>query len=163
MAHEWWGYWDCIYPSLVYVSLKEFGVVGLDIYTWRIKDLHKCWLVSLAKRRLCLGPTGVINCTALSALSFWVSLFPETHGYNCSTPGFPVHHQFLELTQTHAHPVSDVIWSSHPLLSSSPPAFNLSQHPGLFWWISSSHQVAKLLEFQPQHQSFQWIFRTDFL
>ena len=56
--------------SLVYVSLKEFGVVGLDMYTWGIKDFHKCWSVSLAKTRLFLGPTGVINCTPLSALSF---------------------------------------------------------------------------------------------
>ena len=86
MAHEWWGYWDCIYPSFVYISLKEFGVVGLDMYTWGIKDFHKCWSGSLAKRRLCLGPAGVINCTPLSALSFWVTLFPRTRGYNSSTP-----------------------------------------------------------------------------
>ena len=56
--------------SLVYVSLKEFGVVGSDTYSWGIKDFHKCWSGSLAKRRLCLGPAGVINCTSLSALSF---------------------------------------------------------------------------------------------
>ena len=56
--------------SLVFVSLKEFGVVGSDTYTWGIKDFHKCWSGSLAKRRLCLGPAGVINCTPLSALSF---------------------------------------------------------------------------------------------
>ena len=56
--------------SLVYVSLKVFGVVGSDTYTWGIKDFHKCWSESLAKRRLCLGPAGVINCTPLSALSF---------------------------------------------------------------------------------------------
>ena len=80
MAHEWWGYWDCIYPSLVYVSLKEFGVVGSDTYTRGIKDFHNCWLGSLAKRRLCLGPASVINCTPRSALSFWVSLFPGTRG-----------------------------------------------------------------------------------
>ena len=67
--------------SLVYVSLKEFGVVGSDTYTWGIKDFHKCWLGSLAKRRLCLGPA-VINCTPLSALSFCVSLFPGMPGYN---------------------------------------------------------------------------------
>ena len=59
--------------------------------------------------------------------------------------------------------VGDVIQPSHPLSSPSPPAFNLSQHQGLFRWISSLHQVAKVLEFQLQHQSFQWIFRTDFL
>ena len=80
-----------------------------------------------------------------------------------STPGFPVHHQLPELAQTHVHRVGGAIQPSHPLSSPSPPAFNLSQHQGLFQWISSSHQVDKVLEFQPQHQSFQWIFRTDFL
>ena len=78
-----------------------------------------------------------------------------------STPGFPVHHQFPEFTQTHVHWISDAIQPSHPLSSPSPPALNLSQHQGLFKWVSSSHQVAKVLEFQLQHQSFQWIFRTD--
>ena len=81
---------------------------------------------------------------------------------DCSMPGFPVHHQFPELTQTHVHQVSNTIQQSHPP-SPSPPTFNLSQHQGLFQWVSSSHQVAKVLEFQLQHQSFQWIFRTDFL
>ena len=64
---------------------------------------------------------------------------------DCSTSGFPVHHQLPELIQTHVHQVSDVIHSSHPLSSPSPPAFNLSQHQGLFKWVSSSHQVAKIL------------------
>ena len=82
---------------------------------------------------------------------------------DCSTPGLPVHHQLLELTQTHAHLVSDAIQPSHPLSSPSPPAFNLPQHHDLFECVSSSHQVAKVLEFQPQHQSFQLIFRTGFL
>ena len=82
---------------------------------------------------------------------------------DCSTPGLPVQHQLLEFTQTHVHWVSDAIQPSHPLLSPFPPAFNLSQHQGLLQWVSSSHQVAKVLEFQLQHQSFQWIFRTDFL
>ena len=82
---------------------------------------------------------------------------------NHSTPGLPVHHQLPEFTQTHLHWVSDAIQPSHPLSSLSPPAFNLSQHQGLFKWVSSSHQVAKILEFQPQHQSFQWILMSDFL
>ena len=81
---------------------------------------------------------------------------------DCSMPGFPVHHQLLELTQTHVHPVGDAIQPSHRLLSPS-PAFNLSQHQGLFKWVSSSHKVAKVLKFQLQHQSFQWMFRNDFL
>ena len=82
---------------------------------------------------------------------------------NCSMPGLPVHHQLPEFTQTHVHRVGDAIQPSHPLSSPSPPTFNLSQHQGLFQWVNSSHQVAKVLEFQLQHQSFQWIFRTDFL
>ena len=71
---------------------------------------------------------------------------------DCSTPGFPVHHQLLQLAQTHVRRVSDAIQSSHPVLSSSPPAFNLSQPQGIFHWVSSFHQVAKVLEFQLQHQ-----------
>ena len=82
---------------------------------------------------------------------------------NCSTPGLPVHHQLLEFTQTHVHWVGDAIQLSHPLSSPSPPALNLSQRKGLFKWVRSLHQVAKVLEFQLQHQSFQWIFRTDLL
>ena len=81
----------------------------------------------------------------------------------CSMPGLLVHHQLPGLTQTHAHWVSDAIQPSHPLPSPSPPVFNLSQHQSLLKWVSSSHQVAKVLEFQLQHQSFQWIFRADFL
>ena len=76
--------------------------------------------------------------------------------------GFPVHHQLLELAQTHVHRVGDAIQPSPPLLSPSPPTFILSQHQGLFQWVTSSHQVAKVLELQLQHESFQWIFRTDF-
>ena len=82
---------------------------------------------------------------------------------DCSMPGLPVHHQLLEFTQTHVHCVGDGIQPSHALSSPSPPALNLSQHQGLFKWVSSSHQVAKVLEFQLQHQSFQWTPRTDLL
>ena len=82
---------------------------------------------------------------------------------NCSMPGLPVHHQLLEFTQTHVLWVGDAIQPSDPLSSPSPPALNLSQHQGLFKWLSSLHQVAKALEFQLQHQSFQWTPRTDLL
>ena len=82
---------------------------------------------------------------------------------NCSTPGFPVHHQLPEFTQTHVHRVGDAIQPSHPLSSPSPPAPNPSQHLSLFQWVNSLHEVAKVLEFQPQHQSFQWTPRTDLL
>ena len=80
---------------------------------------------------------------------------------DCSMPGLPAHHQLPEFTQTHVHWVGDAIQPFCLLFSSSPPVFSLSQHQGLFKWVSSSHQVAKVLAFQLQHQSFQRIFRTD--
>ena len=85
---------------------------------------------------------------------------------DCSTPGFPVLQYLSEFAQIYVHWVSGVIQLSHPLLHPSPPAFNLFQHQGLFQWVSSLHQVAKVLELQLQHQSFQWIlglisFRID--
>ena len=83
---------------------------------------------------------------------------------DCSTPAFPVHLQLPELAQTRVHWVSDAIQPSYPLLSPSSPAFSLSQYQGLFQWVNSSHEVATVLEFQLQHQSFQWIlisFRID--
>ena len=82
---------------------------------------------------------------------------------NHSTPDLPVHDKLLEFTQTHAHRVGDAIQPSHPLSSPPPPAPNPSQHQGLFQWISSSHDMAKVLEFQLQCQSFQWTPRTYLL
>ena len=83
---------------------------------------------------------------------------------HCSTPGLPVLRYLPEFAQTHVHQVSDTTQPSHPLSPPSPPTFNLSQHQGLFLMrVSSSHQVARVLELQLQHQSFQWIFRIDFL
>ena len=79
---------------------------------------------------------------------------------NRSTPGLPVYHQLPEFTQTHVHWVGDAIQPSHPLSSPSHPAPRSSQHQGLFQWVNSSHEVAKVLEFQLQHQSFQWTPRT---
>ena len=94
-------------------------------------------------KRLCCRSKDTQLCPALCSLT------------NCSTSGFPVHHQFPELAQTHVHRVSDAIQPSHPLSSPSPPALNLSQHQGLFKGVSFSHQVAKVLEFQLQYQFFQ--------
>jgi len=119
----------------------------------------------------------IYNCGLIGYWSVWVSSYELKIQFSsvgqlcptlcdpmdCSTPGFPVHHQLLELAQTLVYRVSDAIQPSYPLSSPSPPAFNVSQHQGLFIWVSSSHQVAKGLEFQLQHQSFQWIFRIDFL
>ena len=82
---------------------------------------------------------------------------------NRSTPGLPVHHQLLESTQTPVHWVGDAIQPSYLLSSPSPPALNLSQHQSLFKWVSSLHQMAKVLEFQLQRQSFQRKPRTHLL
>ena len=107
---------------------------------WLSTDSFKAWFSSVAQ----LSPT---LCSPM----------------DCSTPGFPVHHQLPKPTETHVHQVGDAIQSSHPLCSPSPSAFNFSQHQGLFQRVGSSHQVAKVLEFQLRHQSFQWTPRTDLL
>ena len=113
----------------------------------------------------------IVKSQLLVIKRYWFSQFSSViqscltlcNPMDCSTPGLPVHHQLLEFTQTDVHWVGDAIQSSHPLLSPSPPAFNLSQQQGLFKWVSSSHQVDKVLGFQLQHQSFQWTLRTDLL
>ena len=91
--------------------------------------------------------------------SVWFFVTPWTAAW----PSFPVLHHLPEFAQTHVHRVGDAIQPSHPLQSPSPLAFSLSQHQGLFKWVVSLHQVVKLLELQLQHQSFQWIFKVDFL
>ena len=88
---------------------------------------------------------------------------PLCEPMNCSMTDFPVLHYLLQFAQTHVHWVGDATRPSHPLSPPSPPALSLSQHQGLFQWVSCSRQVAKVLELQLQHQSFQWIFRVDFL
>ena len=82
---------------------------------------------------------------------------------DCSMPGFPVHHQLPEFTQTHVHWVGDAIQPSQPLPLASPPTFNLSQYQGFFKWVSSSHQVAKVLEFQFQHPSNEYSGLISFI
>ena len=132
---------------------------GIQPHFWWNSDGH--W----ADRKPCLihdsGPS-----SSISSFSHFRSVAQSCptlcDPMDYSMLGFPVHHQLPELTQTHVHRVGDAIQPSHPL-SSSPPAFNISQHQGLFQWVHSSHQVAKVLEFQLQHRSFQWMFRTDLL
>ena len=120
---------------------------------------HTITLNSLVKWWISMSNKGLFIQFSSVAQSYLTLCDP----IGCITPGHLVHHQLLEFIQTHVHWVGDAIQPSHPLLSPSPPALNPSQHQGLFQWVSSSHQVAKVLEFQLQHQSFQWIFRNDFL
>ena len=94
-----------------------------DCATWRRRSVHSVSSVAQSCPTLC-------------------------NPMNHSSPGLPVHHQLLEFTQTQVHQVGDAIQPSHPLLSPSPPSPNPSQHQGLFQWVNSSHEVAKVLEFQ---------------
>ena len=96
-----------------------------------------------------------------SSVAQWCLTLCDPKG--CSMPRLPVYYKLPEFTQAHVHRVGDAIQSSHPLSSPSPSALNPSQHQGLFQWVSSSHQMAKVLEFQLQHQSFQWTLGTDIL
>ena len=105
----------------------------------------------------------VWDCVSGCCCSVIQSCLTLCDSMDCSTPGFLVLHHLLELAQIHVHWVGNVIQPSHPLLNLSSPVFNLSQHQGLFKWVSSLYQVAKILELQLQHQPFHWIFRTDFL
>ena len=115
--------------------------------------------IQMAMRHMKRGSTSLIVQFSSVTQSCPTLCDPMNH----STPGLPVHHQLPEFTQTHVHRVSDATQPSHSLLSPSPPAPNPSRHQGLFQWVSSSQKVAKVLEFQPQHQSFQWTPRTDLL
>ena len=130
--------------------MQGIGSIFYNNYRWSISFKNCESLYSILVTYI-ISSVQSLNC---------VQLF-ETHGLQHA--GFPVHHQLPELAQTHVHQVGDAIQPSHPLSTHSPPAFNLSQHQGLFKWVSSLHQVAKVLEFQFQHQSFQLIFRTNFL
>ena len=107
------------------------------------------------------SPKGIVTSVQFSSVT--QSCLTLCNPMDHSTPGFTIHHQLPELAQTHVLRIGDAIQPSHPLSSPSPPAFNLSQHQGLFKWIIYWHQMAIVLEFQLQHQSFQWIFRTNFL
>ena len=143
------------------VSIFLFmGIKTIETHT------HVCEWVSEWSSLCCVWLCNFMDClyiyiSSVQSLSH-VQLF-ATPWTACSTPGFPVHHQLSELAQTYVHQAADAIQPSHPLLSPSSPAFNLSQYQGPFQRVSSFHQVVKVLELQLQHQSFQWIIRTDLL
>ena len=125
------------------------------------RGARRATVLRITERRTQLKPAPTSTTITLQYFSeavsvqFSRSVSASLRPMDCSTTGFPVHHQLAEPAQTHVHRVGDAIQSSHPLWSPSPPAFSLSQHQGLFQGVSSLHQVAKVLEFQLQHQSFQ--------
>ena len=150
----------------VWMALDNLPIAGTGPLITSAKSLcHYCSMfIDLRIRMYLFGDRdSTFICNKVLDTSV-TQLFPTLcDPMNCSTPGLPVHHQLPEFTQTHAHRVDDAIQPSHPLLPPSPPAPNPSQHQGLFQWVSSSHEVAKVLEFQLQHQSFQWTTSTDLL
>ena len=169
---EWDQYFVLGSSSPYEVIRKCFHFRYFIFWDKKISWGQESYLSTISFKAFILIQFHVLNCCCLLDSSF-ISRYQfssVTHlcptccdSMNCSTPDLPVHHQLPESSQTHVHWVSDAIQSSHPLLSPSPPALNLSHHQGLFKWVSSSHQVAKVLEFQLQHQSFQWTPRTDLL
>ena len=139
-------------PSLGQDYLEKKLATHSSIIAWRIPGQR-----SLAG----YSPTVQFSLVAQSCLTL-------CNPMGCSMPGLPVHHQLPELTQSHVHWVGDAIQPSHPLSSPSPPAFSLSQQQGRFKWVSSSHQVAKVLEFSfnisPSNEYSGLIsFRMDWL
>ena len=136
--------------------------------------LHICWLLSFSWKECTQEDLDSNHDTVIDwfvGSNFGKSQFSSVaqscpilcDPINHSMPGLPVHHQLPEFIQTHVHRVDDAIKPSHPLSPPSSPVPNPSQHQGLFQWVNSSHEVAKVLEFQPHHQSFQWTPRTDLL
>ena len=160
-----------VYFSLLFfILLVSFPVNSFSVLSFIVFLKVICWFLA---GKPFLPPTPDKDGLFSFPLSIMIFFFYNYVGFSsvaqlcptlcdCSIPGFPVHHQLLELAQTHIHWVGDAIQPSCPLSSSSPPAFNLSQHQGLFQWVGSSHQVVKVLEFQLHHQSFQWTFKDWF-
>ena len=141
---------------------------------WKLPILWHCCVLNIVKTNTlemdrCVYPITFMAKEIMNSVLFlFSSVKPLSSVQHFETPltdhaRLPCTSPAPRAAQTHVHRVGDIIRLSHPLLSPFPPAFNLSQHQGLFKWLISSHQVAKVLEFQLQHQSFQWIFRTDFL
>ena len=127
---------------------SEERQVGPEVPSFPFMGFHPKNIWAGISRKLC------------SVTKSWMTFYDPM---DCSTPGLPVPHHLLESAQVHVHWISDATQPSHPLSPSSPSAFNLCQHQGLFQWVSCLHQVAKVLELQFHHQSFQWVFRVDFL
>ena len=163
-SHTYVIFWNWIF-LLTVIPLKSIQVVCINSWFLFIaKSYSMIWMyhncdIDPSKNIWVIYTLGLWTNSSVQSLSrVWLSVTPM----GCSTPGLSVHHQLPEFTQTHVHWVGDAIQPSHPLSSPS-PAFSLSQHQGLFEWVSSSHQVDKILELQLQYQPFQWIVRTDFL
>ena len=159
ILHCWWGC-KLIEPRwrIVWRFLKKLGIcLNVTLSNHPIFSLPSCVQKSFSKSAWESTIETYILPYVKKISSVAQSCSTLCNPKDCNTPGFPVHHQLLELAYTQVHQVGDAIQPSHPLLSLSPPAFNLSQHWGLFQWVNSSHKMARVLELQLQHQSFKWM------
>ena len=160
LCNRWPKYWSfsfSISPSNEYSGLISFRIDWLEVLA--VQGTLKSLLQHHSSKASIL-PCSALNVTFSSVTQSYPTLCDPM---NSSTAGLPVHQKLPESTQFHVHWVGDAIQTSHPLSSPSLPAFNLSQHQRLFKWVSSLQQVAKVLDFQLKHQSFQWTPRTDLL
>ena len=171
------SFWSLSYPVLLQPESQTYPGQGADPPAgWGMTVFLRWNLWSGRGRSTSWGPlTGVEYPQGLQHDHYWVGFSSVQFSsvaqscptlcdpMNRSTPGLPVHHKLLELTQTRVHQIGNAIQPYHSLSSPSPPVPNPSQHQGLFQWVNSLHEVAKVLEFQLQHQSFQWTTRTDLL
>ena len=161
---QWIFRFDCLLskgPSGVFSSttVQKHHFFSAQPSLWSLTFIHDYWKNhSFDYMNLCLQS----DVSAICCYSVAQSYLPLWDPIDYSTPDFPVLPHLLEFVQTHVHWVDDAIQSSCPLSFLSPSALFFPWHQGLFQWVSSSHQVAKVLELQLQHQSFQWIFRVYF-
>ena len=146
MTHPSWVTLHSMAHSFIALNKIVIHVIGFVSFLWNGKSME-VFVSEISSSKPGLNHQQE-NVQFNSATQSYLTLYDPM---DCSTPGFPVHHQLPELAQTHVHRVSDAIQLSHPLSSPSPPAFNLSQHQGLFQGVTSLHHVAKVLEFQLQH------------
>ena len=159
---KYWSFSFSIIPSKEIPGLISFRMDWLDLLA--VQGTLKSRLQHHSSKASILRHSAFFIVYTYWPVQFSFSVMSDSlQPMDCCTPGLPVHHHLLEFSQTHVHHVSDAIQPSHPLLSPSPLTFSLAQHHCLFQWVSFSHQVATVLKFQLQHQSLQWIFRTDFL
>ena len=172
-------YWELSMSVTVQVHQEVLSTLYWSLITMKLIDTtanwkHKWqlqWTWEMCNHRTVTSRIALIFVVGITTFikGYWSTTFVVVEllrptlcdSMDCSTWGYPFLHHLLEFAQTLVHWVNDAIQPSCPLSPPSPPAFNLSHHQGLFQWVSSSHQVAKVLELQ--QQSFQWIFRDDFL
>ena len=166
MAHKpqgrFMGAVSQFFLAFYYLSTSFFK----SIIIWRLYQLVQCNMSCIFKTK----PDNLININwyqlilylfVFRCCSVSQSCLTLCNPMDCSTPGLPVPHHLPKFAQVHVHCNGNVIQPSYPLMPSS-PALSLSQHQGLFQWVSCLYQMTKILEFQLQHQSFQWVFRGDF-